>query len=108
MISLTISTMTMKEIISILILVTGIGIYKNKSEYVVYEVYNLYKGTTEEVQVKKSHKQKGNYFCPIYCTVDHPHFAHLDTYDCGNKEYCWHYMYVKPPKYTPYKKLPKK
>ena len=108
MISLTISAMTVKEIISILILATGIGIYKNKTEHIVYDVYNPYKESVEKIQVKKNHKQKGNYFCPIYCEVDHPHFAHLDTYNCGNKEYCWHYMYIKPPKDAPYKKIKRK
>ena len=81
-------------IIIVIACLIGIGNEKTKPKEYYYEnrIVTVYK----------------KYQCPTYCEVDHPHFAHLDTYNCGNKEYCWHYMYIKPPKDAPYKKIKRK
>lgn len=58
------------ELLVLLMLGAGLAIIKNNTEPVLYRNNNTYAWV----------KDKGNYFCPIICTVEHIHLCHFKDY----------------------------
>ena len=60
----------MVNTILLLITATGLGIYHNSNKPTQYEL-NMEDGSNTHVVLQKN----SNYACPLYCEVDHIHYA---------------------------------
>ena len=74
------------EGIIIALLMIALNIYQDKTESKPTDLIGGGVNQSSAILV-----DKGHYFCPSYCEIDHPHQAHSLSYDC-ELDFCSHFV----------------
>ena len=88
-------------------LIVALGMMGTQYYIDEYHKPHLYIVSTQFNQIEQYyihiHRNKGNYFCPSHCAIEHSHIAHKSSYNCSTS--CSHKTYVEAIERV---KLPKK
>ena len=75
----------MVQSLFLIIMVAGIGLFKNMNKPAQFEL-NMEDGTRTEIVVQKNN----NYSCPVYCEADHVHIAISCDENCKTNHKNYH------------------